>query len=68
KSAFIRDTALEQKLSELSNLQQSMQTLRLWLIRHREVAAETYASMRQLPRKIFICGAKATCQKLMRLF
>lgn len=37
-SAF-SEAALERKLSELSNSQQSVQTLSLWLIHHRKHSA-----------------------------
>lgn len=36
KMAGFTDTALEKKLSELNNSQQSIQTLSLWLIHHRK--------------------------------
>ena len=50
--------ALEQKLSELSNLQQSMQTLRLWLIRHASTLSSSSAcgSGKLLLRHMLVFG------------
>lgn len=51
------ESALEKKLSELSNSQQSVQTLSLWLIHHRKHAGPIVAVWHRELRK----GARGVC-------
>ncbi|RLW13133.1 hypothetical protein DV515_00000029 [Chloebia gouldiae] len=62
-SAF-SEAALERKLSELSNSQQSVQTLSLWLIHHRKHSALIVSVWERELRKAIFMGAQFEMQEV----